>query len=97
MTKHNKLSAPGPDSSPGASVRPNCRAVAAATPQRAGEMPDMAQACPAPPCPVCLLPSQLRRQQDAPPEAAPLRRHDDRIYRLWDELADFGPDAASKP
>lgn len=86
MTKHNKLSAPGPDSGPGAPVRPNHDATAVAPPQGAGEASS----------PACLLPPQLRRQQDARPQAAPLRCHEDCIYRLWDELADFGPDAAGE-
>jgi DNA-binding CsgD family transcriptional regulator len=37
-----------------------------------------------------------RRGQDSRPESTPLRRHEDNIYRLWDELADFGSDATNE-
>jgi DNA-binding CsgD family transcriptional regulator len=83
----NNLAAQGPDSGPGAAVHPNCGDCALALAASldapgtvAGEAREPAR----------------RSERHARPDNSPLRRHEEGIYRLWDELADFGPDATGE-
>lgn len=87
MAQNNKLFAPGPDAGPGPSSPPcmtsgDCSSATSATTSERHQALELGR--------------PQRRGQDSRPESTPLRRHEDNIYRLWDELADFGSDATNE-